>query len=149
MIHPGVSKSICLKRKVFTVHLCVLITLQCMLSSMGCVRTHQTPGELLQPPVQLSDPWDPLDLPKDKWLTTSSSIMHNNSVISAKLEVVSQFKAKPAGWPRAHSLPMWYKDLYQTHSQSFLLIRKRRRWTCEMRQWNGHQPHSRAEREMH
>lgn len=62
MIHLGVSKSICLKRKVFTVHFGVLIietSLQCMLSSVGWVSTDQTlpiltPGELLQPPVQIS-----------------------------------------------------------------------------------------------
>lgn len=92
MIQPGVSKSTCLKRKVFTVHFCVLIILQCMLSSMGHVRTDQTlpirgpcnSREAAAAPVQLSHPWLPLDLPKDKWLTTSSSVMHNTSVISAK-----------------------------------------------------------------
>lgn len=56
------------------------------------------------------------------------------SVISASLEVVSQFKPKPAGWPGAYSLPIWCKDWDQTHSQAFLLTRKHRMWAPEMRQ---------------
>lgn len=89
MIHSGVSRSICLKRKVFTVHLCGLIILQCMLSSMGCVRTDQTlpirglcnSRGAAAAPVQLSHPWVPLHLPKDKWLTTGSSVMRNTSYL--------------------------------------------------------------------
>lgn len=105
MIHPGVSKSICLKRKVFTVHFCGLIILEYMLSSVGAQGQIKcgpfvgpiTPGELLLPLCNCLIHELLQSCQKIKRLTTSSSVMHNISVISAELEVVSQFKPKPAG----------------------------------------------------